>query len=62
MYQIIPFYILKTKIYLFSASFLQFEQITGLKSIDSHSDVRDPLIRMTWQHNYVAEIGSHLSD
>jgi hypothetical protein len=41
----IPLYILETKIYLFSTIFLQFEQITGLKSIDSRSDVRDLLVR-----------------
>jgi hypothetical protein len=39
MYQMIPLYISDTKIYHFSTNFLQFEQISGLKSIDSESDV-----------------------
>jgi hypothetical protein len=35
----IPLYVSGTKIYHFSTNFLQFEQISGLKPIDSKSDV-----------------------
>jgi hypothetical protein len=48
MYQIVPLYILKNKIYLFSTSFLQLEQITSLRSIDSDSDMRGPPVGMMW--------------
>jgi hypothetical protein len=40
----VPHYVLATKIYHFSASQLQFEQITDLEPIDSQSDVQDPLV------------------
>jgi hypothetical protein len=40
----VPFYILATKIYHFSASQLQFGQITDLEPIDSESDMRDPFV------------------
>jgi hypothetical protein len=35
----IPLYVSDTKIYHFSTNFLQFEQISGLKPIDSKSDM-----------------------
>jgi hypothetical protein len=40
----VPLYVLATKIYHFSASQLQFGQITDLESIDSESDVWDPFV------------------
>jgi hypothetical protein len=42
MYQMIPLYIFKTKIYHFSTNFLHFELISKLKSIDTQTDIRDP--------------------
>jgi hypothetical protein len=62
MYQMIPLYVFKTKIYHFSTIFLQFELICELKRIDNESDMRDPpdsaevaetlviLLRWTWPH------------
>jgi hypothetical protein len=58
----IPLYVLKIKIYHFSTKFLQFGQISDLKSIDSKLDMQDPLVsaevaqievillRWTWPH------------
>jgi hypothetical protein len=44
MYQIIPLYVLETKIYHFSTNLLQFGQISDLEPIDSRPDVPDPLV------------------
>jgi hypothetical protein len=40
----VPFYVFGTKIYHFSASRLQFGQITDLEPIDNESDLRGPLV------------------
>jgi hypothetical protein len=47
MYQMIPLYVLETKIYHFSTNFLQFEQITDLQPIDSISDSGPHLSELT---------------
>jgi hypothetical protein len=44
IYQMVPLYVFRTKIYHFPTSRLQFGQITDLEPIDSESDPRDPLV------------------
>jgi hypothetical protein len=39
MYQMVPLYVLGTKIYHFPTKFLQIEQISDLESIDNKSDI-----------------------
>jgi hypothetical protein len=51
MYQMIPLYVFKTKIYHFSTNFLQFELTSKLKPIDTQTDMRASLVRSTWQHD-----------
>jgi hypothetical protein len=49
MYQMVPLYILSTKIYHFLAKFLQIKQISDLEPIDSKSDSDPHLSALTWQ-------------
>jgi hypothetical protein len=61
----VPLYILATKIYHFSASRLQFGQITDLEPIDSESDRWAPLVSadVAGTEGYLlTRTGSHMSE